>query len=127
MQKPTGYFVLPFNPALRERARELRKAGNLPEVLFWKQLHKSQFKGYDFHRQKIIGNFIVDFYCQNCRAVIEVDGGSHKDKVEYDRERDAFLTGLGLTVIHIDADDVLNRLENVMKMLHEHPAFQEGE
>ena len=118
------YYSLPYNPKLRERAKELRKAGNLSEVLLWKQLNKRKFKGYDFDRQKIIGNFIVDFYCYDCRVVIEVDGGSHKDKVEYDLERDAILTGIGLTVIHIPADDVLNKLNDVMPMLHNHPAFQ---
>jgi len=54
---------LPFNPQLRERAKELRNARNLSEVLFWQQVNKKKFKGYDFDRQKIIGNYIVDFFC----------------------------------------------------------------
>jgi len=115
---------LPYNPKLRERAKELRKAGNLCEVLMWQQLHKRKFKGYDFDRQKIIGNYIVDFYCSDCRTVIEIDGSSHNDKAEYDSIRDAFLMGLGLEVIHIPADDVLNRLDAVMQMLHNHQAFR---
>src|SRR5690606_11048916 len=57
-----NYFSLPYNPKLKERARELRKAGNLPEVLFWNEVKNRQFKGFDFDRQKIIGNYIVDFY-----------------------------------------------------------------
>jgi len=92
----------------------LRKAGNLSEVLLWQKLSKKQFCGYDFDRQKIIGDFIVDFFCLNCKVVIEVDGGSHKDKQEYDTEREAFLTGSGLTVIRIDTDDILHRLDQVM-------------
>jgi len=119
-----GFYSLPYNPLLRGRARELRQAGNLSEVLLWKKLGKKQFRGYDFDRQKIIGNFIVDFYCLSCGVVIEVDGSSHDDKVEYDTERDAFLQGLGLTVIHITADDVLYRMDSVMQMLYEHPALQ---
>lgn len=118
-----NYFELPYNPKLKERARELRQAGNLSEVLFWNQVKNKQFKGYDFDRQKIIGNYIVDFYCSNCDVVIEIDGSSHDDKVEYDAERDAFLESLGLTVIHIPVVDVLQRMGSVMEMLYDHPAL----
>ena len=89
----------------------------------WQQLRKQKFKNMDFDRQKIIGNYIVDFYCVSCRVVIEIDGSSHDEKYEYDRERDAYLEGLGLTVIHVLAADVLNRLGEVMVMLSDHPAF----
>jgi len=95
-----NYFSLPYNPNLRERAKELQRSGNLCEVLMWKQFQKRKFKDYDFDRQKIIGNYIVDFYCTDCHVVVEVDGNSHSEKVEYDQRRDAFLEGLGLTVIH---------------------------
>ncbi|MBS1941165.1 MAG: DUF559 domain-containing protein, partial [Bacteroidetes bacterium] len=123
------YFDLPFNPALKQRAKELRKAGNLAEVLFWQQVHRKKFKGYDFDRQKIIGNYIVDFYCSNCQVVVEIDGKSHDDKQEYDARRDAYLQSLGLTVIHIPAKDVLQHLDGTMAWLEEHPAFtlREGE
>jgi len=123
MRNTANYFSLPFNPKLRERAKALRKSGNLSEVLMWQQLRKQRFKNMDFDRQKIIGNYIVDFYCVNCRTVIEIDGSSHGEKYEYDRERDAYLEGLGLTVIHVLAADVLNRLGEVMAMLSAHPAF----
>jgi very-short-patch-repair endonuclease len=117
------YFSLPYNPKLRERARELRKAGNLPEVLLWNQLKCHKFKGFDFDRQKIIGNFIVDFFCSNCNVVLEIDGSTHDNKAEYDAERDAFLIGLGLKVIHIYAKDVLQSLNIVMETLYDHPAL----
>lgn len=118
-----NYTSLPYNPNLLERAKELRKAGNLPEVIMWQQLHKRKFKGYDFDRQKIIGNFIVDFYCTNCNVVIEIDGSSHNNKVEYDKCRDEFLASLGLTIIRIKAEDVMNDLNKVIDFLHNHPKF----
>ena len=117
------YFALPYNPELRQRAKELRKGGILSEVLLWKQLSRCKFKGLDFDRQKIIGNYIVDFYCASCRTVIEVDGVTHDAKQPYDRARDAYLEQLGLTVIHILAEDVLHDLDAVMRMLGGHPAF----
>ena len=117
------YFLLPFNPELRERAKELRKAGILSEVLLWQQLGHGKFKGLDFDRQKIIGDFIVDFYCASCHTVIEVDGVTHDLKLPYDRARDVYLEGLGLTVIHVLAIDVLENLDGLMQMLRRHPAF----
>ena len=118
-----NYRSLPFNPALKERAKALRKAGNLSEVLLWNQLKNWQFKGLDFDRQKIIGNYIVDFYCAEKQVVIEVDGSSHDDKVEYDKQRDVFLIGLGLCVIHILDVDVKQNLAGVMDFLSRHPAL----
>ena len=118
-----NYFSLPYNPKLKDRAKALRKAGNLAEVLFWQQVHKRKFKEYDFDRQKIIGNYIVDFYCTNCHVVIEIDGSSHDDKQEYDAARDAYLESLGLTVIHIMAKEVFHNLESVMGSLFNHPAL----
>ncbi len=118
-----NYMSLPYNPKLKERARELRKAGNLSEVLFWNQVKNKQFKGLDFDRQNVIGNYIVDFYCANCNVVVEIDGSSHDNKQEYDAARDAFLESLGLTVIHIPVADVMNNMGAVMDMLLDHPAF----
>ena len=120
-----NYMSLPYNPKLKERARKLRKAGNLSEVLFWKEVKNKQFKGFDFDRQKIIGNYIVDFYCTNCNVVIEIDGSSHDNKQEYDAKRDAYLESLGLTVIHITDVDVKKNLSGVMEMLYNHPGLKE--
>lgn len=108
---------MPFNPALKTRARELRKAGNLSEVLLWKALKNPPFTDLDFDRQKIIGNYIVDFYCTNLNAVVEVDGSSHDSKVEYDKRRDEYLMCLGLKVIHIRAKEVLQNMDGVVQFL----------
>ncbi len=80
------YFSLPYNPKLKERAKALRKAGVLSEALFWLEVKQGKFLGLDFDRQKIIGNYIVDFFCAEAKAVIEIDGGSHAGKEEYDEE-----------------------------------------
>ena len=118
-----NYFSLPYNAELAERAKELRKAGNLSEVLLWNQIKRKQFKGLDFDRQKIIGNYIVDFYCANLGVVIEIDGFSHASKTEYDKERDNYLKNLGLSVIHILDTDVKKNLDGVMSFLNKHPVF----
>ncbi len=114
MRHTKNYLALPFNAALKQRAKELRRAGNLAEVLLWNQLKGKQLNGLDFDRQKIIGHYIVDFYCAELNTVIEVDGSSHDDKAEYDALRDAYLTGLGLHLIHMTDNDVKNNLDGVL-------------
>ena len=123
MRNTLNYKSLPYNPALKDRAKALRRAGNLPEVLLWNRIKKGQLCGLDFDRQKIIGNYIADFYCAEKKVVLEVDGSSHDDKVEYDAHRDAFLEGQGLTVIHIKDSDVRFRIEVVVAFLRNHPVL----
>ncbi len=114
-----AYMSLPYNSALRERVRRLRKAGMLHEVLLWKRLRNKQLHGLDFDRQKIIGNYIVDFYCASKCLVIEIDGRSHDNKKEYDQKRDKYMRSLGLQVVHLRAMNVLKDLEGVMWYLEE--------
>lgn len=125
MRNTKNYMSLPYNPALKDRARQLRRAGNLAEVSFWQQVKNKQFLGLDFDRQKIIGNYIVDFYCAEKNVVIEVDGGSHDNKADYDAIRDAFLTGLGMTVIHIRAEEVIDAAAQTVDWLAEQPIFKD--
>lgn len=123
MRKTKSYKRLPYNPKLKERAQELRQAGMLHEAILWNELKRKQLNGLDFDRQKVIGNYIVDFYCAEKNVVIEIDGSSHENKVEYDRAREAYLTCLGLMVIHIYVEDVLRDLGSVMEYLRNHPAL----
>lgn len=113
--------MLPANKALQLRARALRKAHVLSEVIFWQQVRAHTFWKIDFDRQRIIGNFIVDFYVKSLGLVIEIDGSSHNDKEEYDAMRENFLVNLGLVVYKIsdlrvkhDLNNVMTELENFM-------------
>jgi very-short-patch-repair endonuclease len=124
MRTTKNYMALPYNPKLKDRARALRKAGNLPEVLLWSKLKNNQLRGLDFDRQKIIGDYIVDFYCAEKNAIIEIDGSSHNDKAEYDALRDAYLTGLDLVVIHLTVAEVTRDLSGVMDFLQHHPSLE---
>ncbi|MBK9952619.1 MAG: endonuclease domain-containing protein [Candidatus Competibacteraceae bacterium] len=123
MRGTRQYLSLPYNPALKQRARELRRAGNLSEVLLWNHLKNKQFLGLDFDRQKIIGNYIVDFYCAEKATVIEIDGSSHDDKADYDARRDAFLISLDLTVVHLLDCDVKSNLSGVLDFLRHQTVF----
>jgi very-short-patch-repair endonuclease len=123
MRKTKNYKSLPYNSALRQRAKELRKAGNLSEALLWNQIKNRKLLGLDFDRQKVIGNYIVDFFSAQIGVIIEIDGYSHDFKVDYDERRNKFLESLGLEVIHVLDIDVKKNLEGVIEMLKQHPLF----
>lgn len=118
--KPFPILKLPYNPILKERAKKLRQARNLPEVLFWKQVAKGSFHKIDFDRQRVIGNYIVDFYIKQLALVIEIDGASHIGKEEYDIKRERFLISLNLKVYRITVGDILNNMSHTIKKLEEY-------
>ena len=108
---------LPYNPRLKQLAKDKRKAGILSEVLFWQQVHKGKFHKIDFDRQRIIGNYIVDFYVKTLGLIIEIDGSSHDNKQEYDAIRQAYLESFGLKMYRILDWDVKQHLTGVMQAL----------
>jgi very-short-patch-repair endonuclease len=108
-----------YDPKLKERARALRKAGVLSEVLLWNQLKTGKLRGYEFARQKTIDEDIVDFYCGKLSLVIEIDGSSHSSCPAYDSHRRARLESLGLTVLRFLDSDVRNNLAGVVAIVLE--------
>ena len=68
-----------------------------------------------FHRQKVINNFIIDFYCASAKIVIELDGTQHylDEGKAKDTERDKFLSSLGLTVLRYSNYEINNSFESV--------------
>ncbi|UQB70121.1 endonuclease domain-containing protein [Epilithonimonas zeae] len=110
---------LPYNPHLKRLTREKRKLGILSEVLFWKQVRNRTFHQIDFDRQRIIGNYIVDFYVKTLGLVVEIDGLSHDFKQEYDLERTKYLESLGLKVYKISDWNVKHNLSAIMKDLED--------
>ena len=110
---------LPYNASLKNRAKALRKAGNFSEVVFWKEVRNKSFWNIDFDRQRVIGNYIVDFYVKALGLVVEIDGEIHNFQEEYDEKREMFLKELGLKVFRISTTKMLFDTENVMKDLEQ--------
>ena len=107
----------PANMSLKERARELRKNSTLAEVLFWNAVKNKQICGLDFDRQRIIGNYIVDFFCGELNLVIEIDGESHDNKQGYDQARDDYLASWDLNIWHISDIDVKRNMNAIIQQL----------
>ena len=106
-----------YNAALKEKARWLRNNATLSEVLLWNKLKGKQLLGLDFHRQKPILNYIVDFYCPKLNLIIEVDGISHDYKMEYDQTRQKELENLGLSVIRFQDIEIKKDINNVIQRI----------
>ena len=77
------------------RARQLRKNLTDAERSLWNILRNRQMSGYRFRRQAPIGPYIVDFVCFKNRLVIEVDGGQHMVRSDYDAARTTWLEAEG--------------------------------
>ena len=109
--------ILYYNPKLKELAKKLRKQGVLSEVILWNFLKNKQMCGVDFHRQKPIDEYIVDFYSPSLNLVIEIDGVSHAYRMVYDEKREKKLESLGLTVLHFRDSVVKRDVESVLRTI----------
>ena len=87
----------------------------------WAKIRMKQLKGYQFYRQKPIGDYIVDFFCPKAKLVIEIDGSQHLvgETIEYDRIRDDYLSSLGLRVLRFTNTDVLTHTDGVVDRIEE--------
>ena len=95
------------------RARQLRRNLTDAERALWQVLRNRQVSGYRFRRQAPIGPYVVDFVCFEIRLVIEVDGGQHIERADYDEGRTAWLEGAGFRVIRFWNNEVLLERESV--------------
>ena len=91
------------------KARKLRKAMSLPEVLLWEQLRKRP-GGLKFRRQHPAGAYVLDFFCSDARLAIEIDGESHSrgDRPQRDTIRDDWFAKAGIETLRIPARTVLS-------------------
>jgi len=128
--------MLPYNKNLKQRSRQLRKSMTDAERHLWVKIRMKQLKGYQFYRQKPIGDYIVDFYCPKVKLVIEVDGSQHfsDEMTEYDRIRDEYLNSLGLRVLRFTNIEVLTNIEGIIESIIENmqeipltPPLRKGE
>ena len=101
------------NKSLVSNARNLRKNMTKEERHLWYDFLRS-YPGR-FLRQKILGKYIVDFYCSEAKLIVELDGSQHyEDKgMEYDAERTAYLEQYGIRVLRIPNNAVMQNFSGV--------------
>jgi very-short-patch-repair endonuclease len=104
---------------MQARARELRRAMTPAEKKLWQHIRDNQL-GVQFRRQHAVGPYIVDFFCAKSKLVIEVDGDTHAEQMDYDAERTKWLNEQKhYRVIRFWNDEVLHNIEAVLAKISE--------
>jgi len=111
----TNFRELPYNPDLKYYAGEMRNQSTKGEIKFWCELLRKRKCGYQFYSQKPIDHYIVDFYCPKLKLVVEIDGTSHLDKLEYYIHREDILKSYGLFIARYNDLNVLHNFHSVEK------------
>ncbi|MBA2124518.1 hypothetical protein B9J78_06280 [bacterium Unc6] len=112
--------MLYYNAKLKNLSRQLRKNMTDSERFLWSRVRGKQLKEMQFYRQKIIGNYISDFYCPKAKIVIELDGSQHyvEEGMEKDKQRDKYLKSLGIKVLRFSDIDVLKNIQTVLEEIY---------
>ncbi len=102
-----------------ERARSLRAQSTPAEQVFWELVRDRRFLGLKFRRQHQVGDYVVDFYCDQSKLVVELDGPVHEsaERLQADRKRGAYLASLGLKVLRLPNARLLESPDEVLAEL----------
>ena len=116
---PVKRKILPYNPHLKELARQLRNTSTKAEIILWQKLKQKQMYGYDFDRQRPVDNYILDFFCYDLMLGIEVDGYSHELIEIYNKDvvKEARMTELGIHILRFTDYQVLKDTDNVIRAI----------
>lgn len=112
--------MLKYNQRLKTLSRNLRNNLTDSERILWSKLRRKQILGIPFHRQKPIGEYIVDFYASRVNLVIEIDGSQHleDEQVQKDKLRDEYLRGQGLEVLRFYNIDIFKNIDGVLEVIY---------
>jgi very-short-patch-repair endonuclease len=109
-----------------DQAQALRKNMTPEERIFWERVRRNQVLGLPFRRQQPIAGFVVDFYCNTARCVVEIDGGIHDEpeRKKEDVKRRKVFENRGLIEIRYtnqevreDIDGVIERLKKALALI----------
>ena len=100
----------------------LRHSLTPAEATLWKGLQGSKLEGKKFRRQHSIGNYVVDFYCPECKLAIELDGEKHFNSIasEYDLRRTEFLNRYNIRVLRFENRAVYEHPDGVLEAIKSH-------
>jgi len=106
----------------QEYARELRLRTTEAEQKLWFLLRNRKLKGKKFRRQHAIANYVADFYCNESKLIIELDGNFHTvaETKESDKSRTNLLNELGITVLRFWNEEVIKDPGRVIKKISEY-------
>ncbi|MEH1913162.1 DUF559 domain-containing protein [Nostoc sp.] len=102
---------------MQEIAQQLRKQPTKSEAILWQALRNRKLDNRKFRRQHPIGTFIVDFFCQEERLIVEVDGAIHESQRYLDQQRQELLESLGLRFVRISSQQVETDLNATLEAI----------
>jgi very-short-patch-repair endonuclease len=105
------------DPQLLALARHMRHEPAPAEERVWRCLRNRQLNGFKFRRQFTVDRYIADFYCAECRLVVELDGDSHSEREALDAARTAHLKAKGYGVFRCTNVDVFENLDGMLETL----------
>ena len=106
----------------RQDAKELRHSTTNAEQKLWSLIRNRQLKGKKFKRQHAVANYILDFYCNECKLAIELDGNFHTqtETKNYGELRTLSLNEQEITLLRFWNEQVLDEPERVLRKISEH-------
>jgi very-short-patch-repair endonuclease len=115
--KGTARMRLPRNVNLKKYSQNLRSTMIDAERKLWSKLRLKQLNGYQFYRQRVIGNYIVDFCSLSLKMVVEIDGSQHysDEGIASDKTRDQYLQNCGLKVLRFNGYEILTNVNGVVE------------
>lgn len=102
---------------IQHRAKELRQAETPAEKMLWARLRNRQLGGFKFRRQHPLGPFIADFYCAECRLVVELDGSIHDSQKAEDEQRTRQFEEFNYRVIRFSNEEILSNIESALQKI----------
>ncbi|MBV6643581.1 MAG: endonuclease domain-containing protein [Cyclobacteriaceae bacterium] len=119
MRRGVGGMFYGATKEIFHKAQMLRSSMTEAELILWDRLSDNKLAGFKFRRQHPISQYVVDFYCHKAMLVIEVDGRDHNqtEKKNNDEVRDIEMKELGLMVLRIKNEEVMDDIDNVLKRI----------
>ena len=108
-----------YNPHNLKNAKEMRSNMTPAETKMWRILRGKRFQDLKFKRQVLIGNYIVDFLCEDKKIIIEIDGGQHNEElnIQSDKNRTRYLENNGYKVLRFWNNEVMKNIDGVMEVI----------
>jgi 5-methyltetrahydrofolate--homocysteine methyltransferase len=109
-----------LNEAYRKRIAEFRQNQTDAEALLWSLLRNNQLLDVKFRRQHPFPPYIADFYCNEAKLIVELDGTQHETEKakNYDENRTSVLREKGITVLRFTNTQALHQTENVVEQIY---------
>ena len=119
---PVINFMKWYSHHLTQLARRLRRNQTKAEAILWERLRNRKFQDLKFSRQHRIGRYIADFYCAECKLVIELEGSIHDEgwQQKYDAIRFEEFEARGLRILRIRNERLDQDLNGVLKEISGH-------